>query len=189
LVADGGFVPAAWRELEEGLESGMPSILSGLALAAMLAVGAGTANADTQSDAQQLGRIFCVLGRSDGGQFGRMYLLSRSLTQLVNDALKKNDEIASAKPNDKPPLGDGIPYQSFPETAPVCKPGKLTDKGREQVLEIAYSFPETSIDGWTDQLVLIAEDGRLRIDDVLFGTGENAKGLRNMLSDLIKPAQ
>jgi hypothetical protein len=172
LVADGGFVPAAWRELEEGLESGMPSILSGLALAAMLAVGAGTANADTQSDAQQLGRIFCVLGRSDGGQFGRMYLLSRSLTQLVNDALKKNDEIASAKPNDKPPLGDGIPYQSFPETAPVCKPGKLTDKGREQVLEIAYSFPETSIDGWTDQLVLIAEDGRLRIDDVLFGIGE-----------------
>jgi hypothetical protein len=166
----------------------MPSIFSGLALAAMLAVGAGAANADTQSDAQQLGRIFCVLGRSDGGQFGRMYLLSRSLTQLVNDALKKNDEIASAKPNDKPPLGDGIPYQSFPETAPVCKPGKLTDKGREQVLEIAYSFPETSIDGWTDQLVLIAEDGRLRIDDVLFGIGESANGLRKMLSDLVKPA-
>ena len=167
----------------------MPRILSGLALVATLALGAGMARADTQSDATQLGRIFCVLGKSDGGQFGRMYLLSRSLTQLVNDALKKSDEIASAKPNEKPPLGDGIPYQSFPETAPACKPGKLTDKGREQVLEIAYSFPNTAIDGWTDQLVLIAEDGRLRIDDVLFGTGENAKGLRNKLSDLLKPAQ
>ena len=167
----------------------MPRILSGLALAATLAFAAGLARADTQSDAQQLGKVFCFLGKADGGQFGRMYLLTRSLTQLVNDALKKNDEIASAKPNEKPPLGDGIPYQSFPDTAPVCKPGKLTDKGREQVLEIAYSFPDTAIAGWTDQLVLIAEDGRLRIDDVLFGTGDTAKGLRKTLSDLIKPAQ
>jgi hypothetical protein len=40
-----------------------------------------------------------------------------------------------------------------------------------------------------DGHMLIAEDGRLRIDDVVFGTGENAKGLRTMLSDLVKPVQ
>jgi hypothetical protein len=167
----------------------MSRALHGLALAATLAVAASVARADTQADAQLLGTIFCTLGKSDGGQFGRMYLLSRSLTQLVNDALKKNDEIASAKPNEKPPLGDGIPYQSFPDSAPVCEPGKLTDKGREQVLEINYSVPDAADAKWTDQLVLIAEDGRLRIDDVLFGTGDTGNGLRKTLTDLIKPAQ
>jgi hypothetical protein len=174
---------------EEVWSEGMPRILYGLAVAAAVAVGARVANADTQSDAQKLGEIFCMLGKSDGGQFGRIYLLTRSLTQAVNDAMKKNDEIASAKPNQKPPLGDGIPYQSFPDEAPVCKPGKLTDKGREQVLEITYDFPDAANANWTDRLVLIAEDGRLRIDDVLFGSDDTGEGLRKTLADLFKPAQ
>jgi hypothetical protein len=42
---------------------------------------------------------------------------------------------------------------------------------------------------WTDRLVLIAEDGRLRIDDVLFGATDPAEGLRKTLSEIIKPAK
>jgi hypothetical protein len=99
----------------------MPRIVQCLAVAAMLAGSAVGASADTEADARQLGEIFCTLGKG-GGQFGRMYLVTRSLTQLINDAQKKSDEIASALPNDKPPLGDGVPYQSFPDEAPVCAP-------------------------------------------------------------------
>jgi len=131
----------------------MPRIVQCLAVAAMLVSGVGGANADTEADARQLGEIFCTLGKG-GGQFGRMYLVTRSLTQAINDAQKKNDEIAAAQPDEKPPLGDGIPYQSFPDEAPVCAPGKLTDKGREQVVEITYSFPGMADASWTDRLVL-----------------------------------
>jgi hypothetical protein len=154
-----------------------------LAVAA-LAIGSTAARADTASDAQHLGEIFCELGK-DGGQFGRMYLVTRSLTAAINDAQKKSDDIAAAKPNDKPPLGDGVPYQSHPDQAPACKPGKLTDKGREQVLEISYVFPDGE-GNWTDRLVLIVEDGRLRIDDVWFGTKDPAAGLRNALVEAFK---
>jgi hypothetical protein len=157
-------------------------------VAAVLAGSVARANADTQADARHLGEIFCTLGKG-GGQFGRMYLVTRSLTQAINDAQKKSDEIAAAQPNEKPPLGDGIPYQSFPDEAPVCTPGKLTDKGREQVLEIAYSFPGIADATWTDRLVLIAEDGRLRIDDVWFGTADPPEGLRKILGDILKPAK
>jgi len=166
----------------------MPRIVQCLAVAAMLVSGVGGANADTEADARQLGEIFCTLGKG-GGQFGRMYLVTRSLTQAINDAQKKNDEIAAAQPDEKPPLGDGIPYQSFPDEAPVCAPGKLTDKGREQVVEITYSFPGMADASWTDRLVLIAEDGRLRIDDVWFGTSDPPEGLRKILGDLLKPAK
>lgn len=166
----------------------MPRIVQCLAVAAMLTGSAVGANADTEADARRLAEIFCTLGKGDG-QFGRMYLVTRSLTQLINDAQKKSDEIAAAQPDEKPPLGDGIPYQTFPDEAPVCAPGKLTDKGREQVIEITYSFPGMADASWTDRLVLIAEDGRLRIDDVWFGATDPADGLRKTLAEIVKPAQ
>jgi hypothetical protein len=149
-----------------------------------LAAGASAARADTKAAATRLGEIFCQLGK-DGSDFGRLYLVTRSLTAAINDAVKKNDDIAAAKPGDKPPLGDGIPYQSHPDVAPVCRPGKLTDKGREQVLDISYVFPDGE-GNWTDRLVLIVEDGRLRIDDVLFGTKDPAVGLRQALTEAFK---
>jgi hypothetical protein len=153
---------------------------------AAIAVVAGTpaARADTAADARQLGRIFCWLGKNDG-EFGRMYLATRSLTEAIDAAVKKNGEIAQAVPDEKPPLGDGVPFQSFPDTAPVCKPGKLSDKGRHQELEIIYEFPETPKGNWTDRLVLVPEFGRLRIDDVLFGPGDSGDGLRKALAPLL----
>src|SRR6266536_852039 len=99
----------------------MRKVLGCLAIAALtigaLTIGALAARADTDSDAQPPGKLVCQLGKG-GGAFGRMYLVTRSLTAAINDAEKKNDDIAAAKPNDKPPLGDGVPYQSHPDQAP-----------------------------------------------------------------------
>jgi hypothetical protein len=161
----------------------MRFVLTCLATISLVA-GTPAARADTAADAQQLGEIFCMLGK-DGGEFGRMYLATRSLTEAIDAAVKKNGEIAAAAPDEKPPLGDGVPFQSFPDTAPVCKPGKLSDKGRNQELEIVYEFPDTPKGNWTDRLVLVPEFGRLRIDDVLFGPGDSGDGLRKALAPLL----
>ena len=47
-----------------------------------------------------------------------------------------------------------------------------------------YIFTDTPDANWTDRLVLVTEDGRLRIDDVLFGTRTAGDGLRSALVEL-----
>ena len=158
----------------------MRKVLSCLA-AAVLAVGVNAAKADPAEDAGKLAQMFCQLGKDDG-EFGRLYLVTKSLGTAIAEALKKNGEIVAAHPDQKPPLGDGIPFQSHLDVAPVCKPGKFTDTGRTQVIEIVYEFPDTPAANWTDRLVLITEEGRPRIDDILFGTGDSDNGLRKALA-------
>jgi hypothetical protein len=150
-----------------------------------LVFAASAAKADTAADARRLGNIFCLLGKH-GGENGRMYLVTRSLGEAINNAIRKNDEIAAAVPTEKPPLGDGVPFQSFPDNSPACRPGKLTDKGRYQELEIAYVFPDAPEGNWTDRLALVTEDGLLRIDDVFFGPGDATEGLRTTLAPLLQ---
>jgi hypothetical protein len=128
--------------------------------------------------------MFCLLGKH-GGESGRMYLVTRSLGEAINAAMRKNDEIAAAVPGEKPPLGDGIPFQSYPDNTPTCRPGKLTDKGRYQELVIAYQFPDAPEGNWIDRLALVPEDGLLRVDDVFFGAGDSTEGLRKALAPLL----
>jgi hypothetical protein len=153
-------------------------------LAITVAIGVSPARADAEADARKLAGIFCLLGKEDG-QFGRLYLVTKSLNAVIADAMKKNDEIAAAKPGQPTPLGNGVPFQSFPKDPPACMPGKFTDTGRTQIIEIAYEFPDTA-DNWTDRLVLITEDGRPRVDDILFGIDDSGNSLRKTLADLFK---
>ena len=113
-----------------------------------------------------------------------MYLVTRSLGAAIDEAIRKNDEIAEATPDEKPPLGDGVPFQSFPDTPPVCHAGKFAEADGKQTVEVQYIFADTPDANWTDRLVLVAEDGRLRIDDVLFGTDNSGDGLRKALVEL-----
>ena len=160
--------------------------LSAWWLAAAMAAGVATAHADAAGDAKQLGDLFCVVGKSgrDGGDFGRLYLVTRALGAAIDEAVKKNDAIAAARPDEKPPLGDGVPFQSYPDEAPVCHAGKFTDADGKQTVEIEYIFADTPDANWTDRLVLVGEGGRPRIDDVLYGTDNSGGGLRKALVDL-----
>ena len=49
-------------------------------------------------------------------------------------------------------------------------------------MEVEYIFTDTPDANWTDRLVLVTEDGRPRIDDVLYGT--SGDGLRKALVEL-----
>jgi hypothetical protein len=149
--------------------------------AGVIAASVSIARADPAEDAGKLAEIFCQLGKNNG-EFGRLYLVTKSLSAVIAEAIKKNGEFATAHPGEKPPLGDSIPFQSYPDVAPVCKPGKFTDTGRTQVIEIVYEFPDKPTASWTDRLVLITEEGRPRIDDILFATGNSENGLRKALA-------
>jgi hypothetical protein len=155
-----------------------------LTLAMVAAI--ASARADATANAKKLGDLFCLVGMRDGGEFGRQYLVTRSLGAAIDEAVRKNAEIAAARPGDKPPLGDGVPFQSYPDAPPVCHAGKFAEAGGRQTVEVQYIFTDSPDANWTDRLVLAPEDGRLRIDDVLFGTDNSGAGLRSALAELFK---
>jgi len=161
----------------------MPKLFAPLLIAAM-AAGASPVRADAITDAKQLGDLFCLVGKSgrDGGEFGRMYLVTRALGSAIDEAVSKSDAIAKAAPDEKPPLGDGVPFASYTDEAPVCHAGKFAEADGKQTIEVEYIFADTPDANWTDRLVLVTEDGRPRVDDVLYGT--SGDGLRKALVEL-----
>ncbi|MEO6395129.1 MAG: hypothetical protein ABIO40_04385 [Devosia sp.] len=102
----------------------------------------------------QVGEIFCLarLGNDMGPVTG---LLSPGLTKAIADAEVNNTAWEQANPGDKPPLGDGIPWQSWPDYAPECTVGEVTVNaaGLAEV-EIHYNFPSTPHAGYSDTLLL-----------------------------------
>jgi hypothetical protein len=127
--------------------------------------------------------LFCAQHGSD--QHGYSYLVTASLLELIDKAQAKNDEIQAATPDEKPPLGDGIPFQSYPDIAPSCTQGAF---GANSIVEVQYEFPETPDANWTDRLKLATENGLVKIDDVLYGK-EGVEGLRKVLDGVLKAAQ
>jgi hypothetical protein len=151
------------------------------ALLMSLAAPASAQDAPIPDGPKQLGELFCELTK-DGGQFTPQYLLTASLVEAIQAGLKKNDEWAAAHPGEKPPLGDGIQFASFPDGAPVCRVGTITDgQDGAKLLDIQYIVGAALENNWTDRLVLKTEDGLPRIDDVLYGTEKYNISLRKSL--------
>lgn len=109
-------------------------------------------------------------------------LLTPSLKQLIADAWKKNAEYEAAHPGDKPPLGDGIQFQSYPDSMPICRPGDVSSGAGDTTVDVEYAHDNA---GWTDRLVLRADGDRLLIDDVLYGPEDFKVGLRSVLKSII----
>jgi hypothetical protein len=152
-----------------------------LMIALLAAVFAGSAFA--ADDPRAVGEAFCK-ARLSGGETATLALLTPSLVKLIDEAKARNDVIAKATPDEKPPFGDGIPYQAFPDVAPGCEAGKVSNEPGTVEVEVTYLFPETPNADWTDRLKLVAEGDRLLIDDIIFANvanGEPDQGLRKVL--------
>jgi hypothetical protein len=129
---------------------------------------------------EQIGQIFCLsrLGSDEGPITG---ILSPELTAAIGDAWSKNDAWAAANPPDeKPPLGDGIPWQAWPDYAATCTVGLATLMKTDAKVEIAYGFPESPDADFTDTLLLkrvTSEFGleQWRIDNIAYATGGDLK--------------
>ncbi len=154
-------------------------LAAGFLLFAILSSGAASAF----ETPQQVGAAFCAARMKNDEKQVRA-LLSPSLLEVIEEAETRNDAIAKATPDEKPPLGDGIPWQGFPDQAPLCKAGEAKQvPGRTEVL-VRYEFPDTPNAGWTDKLLLVSAGSGLLIDDILYQIPANHTeqiGLRSVL--------
>lgn len=155
-----------------------------LGLAAALTAAPLPSQAQEASDLLVLGSLFCSL-RAGGAEEPARYLLTADLLALVDRAQARSDAIQQARPNEKPPLGDGIPYQSFPDAADECRAADYKIDGETITLDIAYTFKTQQGADWTDHLVVKRESGRPLIDDVRYG----AEGATDSLRDVLKAAE
>lgn len=151
-------------------------------LSAALLIVAATVPAQAQMvqlSAEQIGDIFCIarLGNDMAPVEG---LLSPVLAAAIGYAEARNAVIAAAAPDEKPPLGDGVPWQAFPDYAPVCTASVSEPDSPEPVVDITYAFPDQPAAGWTDKLLLAREGDVFRIYDIAFD--KSAESLQGVLA-------
>ena len=135
--------------------------------------------------ADQVGEIFCLarLGNDTGPIDG---LLTEGLRAAIAEADTQNAAWEEKNPGEKPPLGDGVPWQSFPDYAPKCAVGLVSLMKTDARVEIAYTFPGDPEADFTDTLLLKKIDqpeydtGFWRIDNIAYDIGGD---LRTALVD------
>lgn len=139
---------------------------------------AAAAPAIAQSPAltpEQVGQIFCLSRTaSDTGPIEG--LLTPDLKAVIAEAEAKNAEIAAQYPDEKPPLGDGIPWQAWPDYTPNCEAAPAELMMDEARVAISYDFPEAPHAEYTDHLWLRLIDEPLtgqrvwRVDNLAYAT-------------------
>lgn len=138
----------------------------------------------------QVGQIFCIsrLGNDMAPIRG---LLTDSLAQAIADAESKDADWAAKNPGEKPPLGDGIPWQAYSDYAPQCATGNVEAQAGEASVEISYTFPDSLEASFTDRLRLRQVDGPIggfpvwRIDNVAYA--HHGGDLRSTLATAFDP--
>lgn len=131
--------------------------------------------------ADQVGQIFCMsrLGNDEAVIEG---ILTADLGKAIADAEAKDGAYRAKHPDEKPPLGDGIPWQSSPDYAAKCTTGLATLSRNDAKIEIKYDFSDDAAAGYTDTLILKKlpiegmDVGHWRIDDVVYPDGTDLKG-------------
>jgi hypothetical protein len=135
----------------------------------LLAITASAALASSLSPGD-IGDTFCA-ARVSGDMSKVEPLLSPDLAAAISDAQAKNDAIQKQYPDEKPPLGDGIPWQSFQDYAPQCMVIGASGTLENPEAVLFYQIPGQGGTSWSDRLVLTFVDGELRIGDIVYSDG------------------
>jgi hypothetical protein len=130
--------------------------------------------------ASQIGQIFCLsrLGNDEAVIEG---ILTDDLNKAIKTAEQKDADYAKKNPDEEPPLGDGIPWQSSPDYGDKCEIGLVTLSKTDAKVEIKYSFKDYPAGNYTDTLILKKvpiegmDVGYWRIDDVIYPDGSDMK--------------
>jgi hypothetical protein len=131
---------------------------------------------------EQIGQIFCLsrVGNDEAVLDG---IMTADLKTAIAEAWSKDDVWEEQNPGEKPPLGDGIPWQAWPDYAPECTVGLVTLMKTDAKVEINYAFPKEAAANFTDTLLLKRVDmpdygtGFWRIDNVAYATGGDLKAV------------
>jgi hypothetical protein len=130
---------------------------------------------------EQVGEIFCIssLG-NDMTPTGAM--LTDGLKSVIDDAFERSNAYELAHPGDKPPMGDGVPWRTYPDYADGCTVGEATIKDLVATVPINYTFSEYPEANYSNNLILLPsypENGPpyiWRIEDVDLGDGNTLRG-------------
>lgn len=141
----------------------------------LLVLLATPALADGLPGPREIARDFCAAGIT--GTMARVEPdLSPALKTSIDTAQRHSDALQAAHPDDKPPLGDGIPWRSWQDSADSCTPGAAKLEGNSASIPVAYAFVATPSADYADTLILIrTASGAWQIDDVAFATGSTLK--------------
>lgn len=146
----------------------LPAALAAL----LLAAGINSAHAETLTfTPDQVGDIFCISTLADDMSQIEGGLLTPALVDAITIAETRNAQFESQHPGDKPPLGDGLPWRSYPDFADSCTVGAVTlaDDATAASVEINYSFKADPAANYTDTLQLKQTTGTDRfyqVDDI-----------------------
>ena len=131
--------------------------------------------------AAQIGQIFC-LSRTGNDEAVISGILTDDLNKAIRVAEDKDADYAKKYPDEKPPLGDGLGWQSTPDYADTCDVGLVTLSRTDARVEIKYGFKDYPDGNYVDTLILRKvpiegmDVGYWRIDDVLYPDGSDLKG-------------
>lgn len=131
---------------------------------------------------EQIAEIFCI-GSVGNNMAPVEALLSHDLKALVAEAWEMNAAYETANPGDKPPLGDGLPWRTWPDYADGCIAGEGLAERESAYVDVTYTFAEASEASYTNTLVLRPAnfiDGanlEWRIDDIDLGEGQTFRSI------------
>lgn len=126
---------------------------------------------------EQIGQIFCI-GSLGNDMAPVEAILTADLQSAVAAAEEKDAAFAAAHPDDKPPLGDGLPWRTWPDYADGCTVGEALTEREMSIVPIRYTFSEAPDANYSNDLILVPAsfvDGAptiWRINDVDLGDGQ-----------------
>jgi hypothetical protein len=94
---------------------------------------------------------------------------SPRLSGAIGEALLKSAAWEKAHPGEKPPLGDGIHYASFPDSPAICVVDYDGAKTHPGEITVSYETASGKFD-WQDTLLLVETDGIWQLDDVRYSS-------------------
>lgn len=138
---------------------------------------------------EQIAEIFCI-GSVGNNMAPVEALLSPDLKALVAQAWEMNAAYETANPGDKPPLGDGLPWRTWPDYADGCTAGEGVAEREMATVAVNYTFSEAPDANYSNDLILrpatLADGEPLvwLIDDIDLGEGQT---FRSILAGAFEP--
>lgn len=134
---------------------------------------------------EAIGQIFC-LGMVGNDMAPVRALATPDLNAVIDDAQARSDAWADAHADEKPPLGDGIPWSIVPDYAAECTVGDVVVTDGQALVTIKYGFPEYPAANTSDALALVTVPdamigaSRWRIDNVVYADDYDLRQALNL---------
>ena len=103
---------------------------------------------------EQIGQIFCI-GRLGNDMSPVSGVLNDDLGALIDDAFARSNAYLDSHPGDKPPMGDGVRWSSFPDYADGCTVGDASVRDLVAYVVINYTFSDYPEANYADTLMLL----------------------------------